>query len=311
MITGPTASGKSSMAIKLAKEYSGEIISADSRQVYKRMNLGTGKIKTEPIENPDKTEQRLGKCLSDGVVHYLLDVVDPRKETFNMAKFQRLAQQAVELILKEGKRPFLVGGTMLYIDAFTKGFLPPAGRDREIRSRLERLDTPKLAAKLKQIDPQASWQIDRANRYRLIRALEVREQTKKSFFDSQKRRLPGFKNLKLVLNPFSRKRLYRMIDERVDQRIEQGMIEEVKDLHRWGLSWQKLEQFGLEYRYISRYLRGQLRKEKMIEILKNKTHGYGRRQLSWWRQDREAVWIKNFAQARAMIDKFLDNACKS
>lgn len=306
VITGPTAAGKSSLGIELAKEFNGEIISADSRQVYQRMDLGTGKVKTTPLKNLNPQEKRLGKCFSDGIVHYLLDVADPRKEQFNMAQFQRLAHQALELIFSSGKTPFLVGGTMLYIDALIKGFKPSAPPDPKLRAQLKEKTIKELLSLLKGLDPKTYEIIDKQNRYRITRAIEVKKLTDKSFFSSQKQIRPDFKPLILVIS-CPRKELYRRIDQRVDQRIDWGMIKEIQDLHDWGLSWSQMERFGLEYRYLSQYLRGRLSKSQAVEKLKNQTHGYARRQLSWWRQNREAHWIKSLSQARKLTQDFLSS----
>lgn len=305
VIAGPTAAGKSDLGIKLAKEYQGEIISADSRQVYIGMDIGTGKVETEPADEASKIEQRLGKCFSQGVVHYLLDVADPKQEFFNMAKFQELAQEAIELIYSKDKLPLVVGGTMLYIDALVKGYSSPGKKDKDLRKELEDKSLAELQEILKSIDAKSYSQIDIDNQYRLIRAIETKKLTNRSFVESKTKKKPDFDSLKLVFNPYQREELYQRIDQRVDLRIEQGMIKEVKKLHQQGLSWQRMEKFGLEYRYISRYLRGQLKKSEMIEILKNKTHAYARRQLSWWRNDDKAIWISDYAQAKKELDKFI------
>ncbi len=306
VIAGPTASGKSDLGIKLAKKFNGEIISTDSRQVYKGMDLGTGKVETEPVKDIGKLEKRLGKCLSEDVVHYLLDVVEPKEEIFNMAKFQKLANQAIELIFSKGKLPFLVGGTMLYIDAVVKGYSSPGKRDRQLREELQVKDLEELQEMLEDIDPKASKNIDVDNKYRLIRAIETKKLTGKSFVEAKDKQAPGFESLKLVLNPFSRERLYGRIDKRVDIRIDKGMVEEVERLHESGLSYDRMERMGLEYRYISRYLKGELKKQEMIEVLKNKTHGYARRQLTWWRNDDSAIWIKDYDQAKEKIEDFIN-----
>jgi len=305
VIAGPTASGKSDLGIRLAKKYQGEIISVDSRQVYQGMDLGTGKVQTEPVDDASKLERKLGMCLSEGVVHYLLDVVDPREETFNMAKFQKLAYQAINLIFSKNRLPFLVGGTMLYIDAVVKGYNTPGKKDESLRKDLQSKSLKELQQILKKIDKETCKNIDISNKYRLIRAVETKELIGEGFNKAKDRISPEFESLKLVLNPFSRKKLYKRIDERVDIRLEKGMIEEVMQLNKSGLNYESMEKMGLEYRYISRYLRGELDKQKMTDILKNKTHAYARRQLTWWRNDNQAVWIKNFQQAKKQIEEFI------
>ncbi len=304
VVTGPTASGKSSLGIKLAKEFNGEIISADSRQVYRRMDLGTGKVKREKITKLNFQERRLGKCFSEGVVHYLLDIVDPRKEQFNMVKFQRLAQEAIELIFSQKKTPLIVGGTMLYIDALIKGFQSPGSSDLKLREELESKPIKKLLKALKELDPEIYNKIDRENRYRSIRAIEIKRLTGKSFFTAQQEKKPDFNSLILVISR-PRKELYQSIDQRVGQRIDQGMIREIRELHNWGLGWREMERFGLEYRFLSRYLRNMLSKEKAIERLKYQSHRYARQQLVWWRQNKRAVWVKSFSEAKRLVRDFL------
>jgi len=305
VITGPTASGKSSLGIKLARRFNGEIISADSRQVYKGMDLGTGKVKIKPLENPTVQEKKLGKCLSGGIPHYLLDIADPRKEQFNMARFQKLAREAIEIILSSGKIPFIVGGTMLYIDALRKGYQPLARPDYKLRDRLKKRTLKGLLAELKDIDPETYKKIDRKNRYRIIRAIEVKKLTGQSFFISQKKTKSDFDFLVLVISR-PRKELYQRIDQRIDQRISKGMVKEIRNLHSQGLSWPKMERFGLEYRYLSRYLRGQLAKDAAIEELKYQTHRYARQQLSWWRKDKQVIWIENEEEVEKLIKEFLN-----
>jgi len=304
VVTGPTASGKSSLGIKLAKEFNGEIISADSRQVYRRMDLGTGKVKIEKIAKLNSKERRLGKCFSEGVVHYLLDIADPRKEQFNMVKFQRLAQEAIELIFSQKKTPLIVGGTMLYIDALIKGFQSPGSSDLKLRKQLESKPIKKLLKVLKELDSETYNKIDRENRYRIIRAIETKKLTNKSFFSAQKKMKPDFNSLILVISR-PRKELYQSIDQRVGQRIDQGMIREIRELHNWGLGWREMERFGLEYRFLSRYLRNMLSEEKAIERLKYQSHRYARQQLVWWRQNKRAVWIKSFSKAKRLGRDFL------
>jgi tRNA dimethylallyltransferase len=304
VITGPTASGKSDLGIELANKYDGEIISADSRQVYRDMDIGTGKVETQPAKQVSKLEHKLGKCLSGGVTHYLLNVSDPRKEIFNMHKFQKLANEAIDLIFSKNKLPFLVGGTMLYIDAVVKGYSSPGSKKDDLRKKLEGKSNGELLEILKEIDKKAYSRIDKNNRYRILRAIEVKKGTGKSFFESQGKKKPDFDYLKLVLS-MDRDKLYDRIDRRVDIRVDKGMIDEVKRLNDSGLSYERMEKFGLEYRYISRYLQGELKKDKMIKILKNKTHGYARRQLTWWRNDESAIFIDNINEADREISKFI------
>jgi len=306
VITGPTASGKSDLAIKAAKDFNGEIISVDSRQVYEGMDLGTGKVEVENIPNLSAKEKKLGKCLSEGVEHYLLDIADPRKTRINMASFKKLADQAIDLIFSKGKVPILAGGTMLYLDAIVKGYLPPDSQDKELRSKLENQNLKQLLELLKDIDSKAYQEIDKKNKYRVVRAIETKQLTGKSLDKVQAQIKPDYGVLKLCLT-LPREELYQRIDQRVDIRVVQGMIKEVKELHDWGLSWKQMESFGLEYRYLSRYLQDKLSKAEALEQLKFKTHQFAKKQLTWWRKDPDIIYVKDYSKARSIISSFLSS----
>lgn len=306
VITGPTASGKSGLAIKVAKDFNAEIISVDSRQVYQKMDLGTGKVAIEQIPDLSPKEKKLGRCLSEGVVHYLLDIADPRKTRITMASFKELADQAIDLVFSKNKLPILAGGTMLYLDAIVKGYQAPVSQDKKLRSRLEKQTLKQLLATLKEIDPKTYKEIDKKNKYRLIRAIETMELTGKSFSKAQSMNKPDYTVLKLCLT-LPRKELYQIIDQRVDTRVKQGMIKEIKDLHDWGLSWNKMDKFGLEYHYLSQYLQGKLSKTEALEQLKFKTHQFAKKQLTWWRKDPKIININNYSKAKVLIAKFLSS----
>jgi len=284
IILGPTASGKSSLGIELAKKYNGIIISADSRQVYKGLNIGTAKV--------TKKERKM-------VPHFLLDVVSPKKY-YSAAQFKK---EALKIIKKysQKKNIFVVGGSPFYIDSLISKKetfnIPP---DYALRKRLEKLSLNELNKRLKKLNPKKAKNIDKNNPRRLIRAIEIAKAKPKS----KMLKTPKFKVLKLGLS-LPRKKLYQKIDQRVDKRIQQGMIKEVKDLKKKGLSWKRLNAFGLEYRFVSKYLKGEFEKKEMIQKLKYAIHDFVRRQMTWFRKDKTIHWIKNKKQAQKLIKNFL------
>jgi len=287
VIVGPHASGKTSLSIKLAKKFNGEIISADSRQVYIGMDIGTGKA--------SKKEQA-------AVKHYMLDIVSPRQR-YNVSHFKKDALAVIKKIQKRKKIPFLVGGTGFWIQAVVDNVdFPGVKPNQKLRKKLAKLPVEKLLALLKKLDPRRAKNIDPHNPYRLIRAIEIIKSTKKPIapLSGQKK----FKPLILGLNP-PRKKLYNLIDQRLTKRLRQGMIEEVRKLHQQGLSWSRLFEFGLEYRHISLYLQKKVTYEQMIENLRQAIHHYAKRQMTWFRRDTRIRWIKNFRQANRLVKKFL------
>ena len=276
VVAGPTASGKSSLGITLAQEFRGEIVSADSRQVYRGLDLGSAKITLE--------ERAI-------VPHHLLDVADPG-ETYTVARFQQEAFQAIDAILARNRQPFLVGGSPHYIQAVVDHLdIPPIPPQPELRARLESHPLEDLLAQLEQLDPAGAATIDRQNRRRVIRALEVCLITGQPFSAQRRVAAPLYNCLLLAIN-WPRPELYARIDRRVDERMQQGMLEEVRQLLAQGLSHERLEAFGLEYRFISWLLRGEFASEaEMVERLKFAIHDFTRRQLTWFRKDQRIVWI--------------------
>jgi len=314
VILGPTASGKTALSIKLAKKFNGEIISADSRQVYKGMNIGTGKITKKEME---------------GIPHYLLDVASPKRK-FTVAQYKKLALEAINKIQKkslpshqnsegisggDGKVPFLVGGTGFYIQAVVDGIIIPEVKpDWRLRKKLEKKSTKELFKMLKKLDPKRAKTIEKNNPRRLIRALEIVLKTKKPV-PLLKKQPPKFNVLILgikkpqeELKKSIRKRLIRRLKPRTRTSSVQGkqdMIAEVKRLRKSGLSWKRLESFGLEYKYIAYYLQKKITKEQMIEKLQKEIEHFAKRQMTWFKRDKRIKWIKNQKQAEKLIKNFL------
>lgn len=283
VIIGPTASGKSSLAIKLAKRFKGEIISADSRQVYKGMDIGTGKV--------TRQEQRL-------VPHHLLDVADPKRE-FSAARYIRLGQKAIRDISGRGKLPIICGGTGFYIDALLgTTSLPDVPPNKKLRAQLGKLSPEKLYAELKKLDPRRAKNIDRHNKRRLIRALEIITYTGKPIPDSKPE--SKYDALWIGINP-SKEKLAQRIEKRLDERLKHGMIAEVKKLHKQGVIWKRLENFGLEYRWIARYLQNKISKEEMHNLLLRDIIKYSKRQMTWWKRNKEINWTTSTREAESIV----------
>jgi len=288
VVLGPTASGKSDLAVKLAKKFNGEIVSADSRQVYKNMDIGTAKITKKEMQ---------------GIPHHLLSVISP-KTRFTVAQYRKLAIKAINKILKKGRVPILCGGTGFYIQAVLDGIvIPEVKPDWKLRKKLELMTTKALFGKLKKLDQKRAKNIDKKNRRRLIRALEIVMKTKKPVPPLKKQPLPysilmlGIKKEKNELRESIRKRLLR--------RLKQGMIEEVKKLHKSGVSWKRLEEFGLEYRYIAFYLQNKLTYSGMIEKLQKESEHFSSRQMTWFNKDKRIRWIKKQPEAEKLVKGFL------
>jgi tRNA dimethylallyltransferase len=288
VIVGPTASGKSDLAVSIAKKVSGEVISADSRQVYKGLDIGSGKI--------TRKEMR-------GVRHHLLDVASPRR-AFTAADFRRLGRRAIRDILKRGKVPIVAGGTAFYINALLSDApLPQVPPDKKLRVRLEKKTAAQLFAQLQKLDPRRARTIEKKNKRRLVRALEivlttgqpVPEATPWKTRKNPEGKPAGKPDLKIVKigitpPPDILKKRIRM---RLRKRLRQGMVKEVERLHANGLSWKRLEDLGLEYRYVSRYLRGLISKEEMIETIEKESWRYAKRQMNWWKKDVKIEWVKS------------------
>src|SRR6266849_3573828 len=292
VVLGPTASGKSGSGITLAQCFHGEIVSADSRQVYHGLDIGTAKVTPEQ------------RAL---IPHHLLDVVDPL-EIYTVAQFQREAIAAINDILARGHQPFLVGGSPHYIQAVIDNLeIPHIEPQPELRAQLAARPLAELLAQLEELDPQSASTIDRNNPRRVIRALEVCLVSGKPFSQQRKMSEPLYQSLLLGIE-WPREVLYRRIDERVDERMQQGMVQEVQTLLDEGISQQRLEALGLEYRFISRWLTGAFENEdEMVQKLKYAIHDFTRRQLTWFRKEKRIVWMNggDWEQAEDVVRDFL------
>ena len=281
VIGGPTASGKSKLAVELAKKVNGEIISADSMQIYKEMNIGTAKVNKEEMQ---------------GVQHYLVDFVSP-DERYSVSNFKKDAEKAIEEILEKGKTPIVVGGTGLYIDSLIYGIeFQNEEVDLEYREKLNKIVDEKglesLYKKAQEIDPEAMKKISINDRKRIIRVLEIYHKTGKTKTEQelQSRKNEVKYEYKVFAITMDREKLYERIEKRVDSMIEQGLIEEVKQIlnkyHTFPTAMQ-----GLGYKEVVEYLEGSCTKEEMIEKIKKETRHYAKRQLTWFRKNKETIWL--------------------
>ncbi len=270
-IVGPTASGKSSLGVWLAKKVNGEIISADSRQVYKNLDIGTGKITKREME---------------GIKHYMLDVVSPTK-VFSAYDFKENVDAIIPKIIIEERLPIIVGGTGFYVDSLIGDVeisdVPP---NNKLREKLNKMTLAKLQSLLKKLDPKKYKTIDVKNPVRVIRAIEIAKS--KYLYEKKPNEYSALKiGVKISQNELDKK-----IYKRLLSRVKNGMIREVENLHKRGLSWKRMESLGLEYRFISRYLRGRLSKSEMISKLFTEIRRYSKRQMTWFKRDKSILWLK-------------------
>lgn len=289
VVLGTTACGKSGLGVELARCFNGEVVSADSRQVYQGLDLGTGKVTEEEMM---------------GIPHHLLDVAQPN-DIYSVADFQKAAYAAIDDILARGRNPFLVGGTGLYVRAVTEGFVFSNARpDPVLRARLEGLDTAALYALWREKTGGELTGGEENNRHRLLRALEKLEAGA-----SEVPPRPRYDCLLLGMT-YPREELCRRIDERLDRRIEDGMIQEVARLRESGASDDFLERLGLEYRYILWYLTGKLGSmDQLKDELGRAIKRFAKRQMVWFKKDRDVLWLDTagdpLAQAAAAVTQFL------
>jgi len=320
VILGPTASGKSELAVKLAQKFNGEIISADSRQVYKGLNIGSGKVPNElanlsriNLVNPSRIFATLAKDSRDnisdsfakqyiykGIPHHLLDVASP-KRTFTIAQYQKLAKKALQKILKKGKIPIICGGTGFYIDALIYDYrFPEVAPQPKLRKQLEKKSAEELFKQLKKLDPERAANIDPYNKRRLIRAIETTKTLGK---------IPGIKKalrynfLKIGIS-IPKERLKNRIFRRVDKMVKLGFINETKKLlKKYSADLPAFDAIG--YREIIDYLQGKISLPRVVPLIKKNTWQYTKRQMTWFKRDKEIIWVKNYQEAVILIKKFL------
>ena len=291
-IVGPTASGKSDLAVAVAKKFNGEVISADSRQVYKGLDIGTGKI--------TKREMK-------GVPHYLLDVANPLSKPFaqfSVDKYKALADKAIVDILSRSKIPILCGGTGFYIDAVCQNILlPDVAPNPKLRASLSKKDSATLFAMLQKLDSKRAKDIDPNNKVRIIRAIEIAKALGKV---PEIKANPKYDTLYIGAHQ-KPEILKERIRTRLLKRIKAGMIREAEHLHKKSLSWKRMNELGLEYRYLALYLQNKITKPEMIEKLDFESLHYAKRQMTWFKKNKNIVWMdpKKEPAIFRSIQKFL------
>lgn len=306
IIMGPTASGKSDLAILLAQKYNGEIISADSRQVYRGMDIGTGKVIRDLVTNhPELVEE----YFSEGIRHHLLDVASP-KRTYNVTHFVRDAKRAIADIKKRDKVPIICGGTGFWIQALVENNPFPAVKPNPIfRKKLEKFSVEELFRQLKKQDPQRAKTIDPKNKIRLIRALEICESLGTVPSMNHEARRMNHEYLIIALSP-GKDTLWKNIETRLEKRMELGMVAEVERLRAEGISWKRLESFGLEYKYVALLLQKKISRADMLARLNFEIRHYAKRQLTWLRRFEKTTplhWITRSEEADPFIHSLLSS----
>lgn len=301
VLTGPTAVGKTSLAVSLAQRFNGEIISADSRQIYTEMDIATAKPSEEELA---------------AVPHHLISIVPPDQE-FTLPEFQSRANTLIEEITARGKLPFLVGGTVLYLNAVIEGWqVPKVAPNLDLREALESEAAERgpeaLYAELAQVDPAAAEHINPLNTRRIVRALEVYRSTGQLFSEAQGKNPPPYNFLKLALT-LPRETLYKRADTRIDKMLENGLVAEVEKLLATGYAPTLPAMTGLGYGQIGAYLRGELTLAQAIEQMKFATHRYIRQQYTWFRRDSSLIWLDAAnpnleAEAVQIISDWLNHA---
>lgn len=289
IILGQTATGKSDLAVKLAKKFNGEIISADSRQVYKGLSIGSGKITKKEML---------------GIPHYLLDIANPKRQ-FSVAQYKKLADKKISEIHKKNKTPIIVGGTGFYIQAIVNNLILPAVKPNyKLRKTLEKKSTKELFNILKKLDEDRAMGIEKENPRRLIRAIEIAKTLGK--VPNLEASPPSWELLQIGLK-LSNKKLKEKIHQRLFARVKVGMVSEVKKLRKQRLSWKRLESLGLEYKYLALFLQNKINKTEMLKKLETEIWHFAKRQMRWFKRDNRIKWfnLNEIKKIEKEINKFL------
>jgi len=344
VILGPTSSGKTSLSLKLAKRFNGEIISADSRQIYRGMDIATGKVKADNdyclsvaeggVENSQNKKNNFSTRsknnffygVINGIPHYMIDIINPDEE-FSVAEYKKTTIEIANDIIRRGKTPFLVGGTGLYIKAVVDNFdIPRVLPNKELREEFERALVEsritnqesrileKFYKELLKLDPGAENIVDKNNPRRIIRALEICLVTGRAFSELYNKGEQIFNSLQIGID-VSRDILYKRIDKRVDEMMKDGIIEETKSLIKKGYSASLPSMSGIGYKEIGEYLSEKLKVkneklekdiiEKKIQEIKWRTHDYARRQMTWFKKDGRVRWVNGGKEAEKLVKKWL------
>lgn len=301
VILGPTASGKTQLGIDLAKECNGEVISADSRQIYKKMNIGTAKV-------PGEWKIVDGARVYDvgGVPHHLVDFLDPGN-TFTAAEFRDKALAHVQSIVKRGKLPFIIGGTGLYIWSLIDNLqIPRIPPNKKLRQSLEEKSKDELLKLLQSMDPEAALAIDPHNKRRIIRALEVCIFSGQPFSKQQVKGDDIVNAIQIGLD-VPREVLYDRIHRRIDNMIEEGLVAEIEKILRQKYSWDLPSMSGIGYRQFKDFFSGKITIQDVVERLKRDTRHFARRQMTWFRRDKRIRWCRTKDEVVEHVTKFLSS----
>ncbi len=301
IIQGPTASGKSELAVRLAEDFAGEIINADSMQVYRGMDIGSAKPSAEMLAR---------------VPHHLVGILDP-DQPFSAADFSRAAREAIRDIHQRGKKVFIVGGTGLYIKALTRGLINSPGGSEEIRRELgavaAEFGNPELHRRLSAVDPVTAEKLHPNDLVRVVRALEVFKMTGRSISELRHEHrfcdVSGYRCLKLGI-AVDREELYRRIDDRVERMMESGLVEEVEGLLSKGYSPRLKPMLSLGYRQICDFLSGRYTLQEAASLIKRDTRRYAKRQMTWFRRDDEIIWFEYSANIAIISENIIEFYCK-
>jgi len=301
VILGPTASGKTGLALTLAKKFDGEIINADSRQIYKEMDIATNKISGASVVKKIIGNETV--YFTDDIPTYLLDLINP-SEKFSLADYKPAALEKIKEIQSRDKLPILTGGTGLYISAIVDNLdIPKAPSDEKLRAELEEKDVKELFDELRKIDPVSAENIGVNNKRKIIRALEVCKTTREVFSFQQKKGKPLFNILQIGI-AIERKELYAKIDKRVDEMMKAGLVEETKRLaKKYDSSLPAMS--GIGYKEISSYFRKEISLEEAVQQIKFHTHQYARRQITWFKRDKNIHWVNNHSEAKGLVSEFI------
>lgn len=290
VVLGPTSSGKSDLAVLIAKKFNGEVVSADSRQVYRGMDIGSGKV----------TKKEMA-----GIRHHVLDIADPRR-SYSVSRFKKDAERAIQDIRRRGKLPILCGGTGFYIQAIVDDIILPEVRpNTKLRKELSNLSVDDLFERLTKLDPRRAKDIDGKNPHRLIRAIEIA--TELGTVPRLEVGVPKETVLEIGIETDD-DILKRRIHTRLLKRMRHGMTAEVRRLHESGVSWKRLEELGLEYKYLALYLQGKLSKEEMLAELETAIWHYAKRQRTWFKRDDRIHWVafEDTEKIYALTKNFLE-----
>jgi len=300
VILGPTSSGKSELAVNLALSFNGEVVSADSRQVYRGLDISSSKV-------PGSWERSGRKrfFVYKDVRHHMIDLVPLRKQ-YSAGQYRKKAKRAINDILERERLPIVAGGTGFYINALIHDLeLPKVKPNRKLRNELENLSTDQLVHRLKALDPRRAEEIDTKNRRRLVRAIEVVVLTKSQVqpLEHDHSNDP-YHSLRIGLKP-SDEELKRRISAVVHERIKNGVVDEIRRTHRRGIGWDRIYDLGLEYKFIADHIKGPVNLEEMAELIRKEYWHYVKRQMTWFKRDNDIIWIDAPEKAFPLVEDFL------